>query len=135
MLLPLLFSLFLLESLQTKQSECGMYGLLFNELSGGQSARYPFINIPTGIPSPTGSLRCFTIVFSLSLSPFPPFFHTRSFLIAFKMAAISVSCVCVFGSEAIRPSFFLSCYYTVFLVRAISSCVVVLLLDFATLFL
>ena len=72
---------------------------------------------------------------SLSLSPFPPFFHTRSFLIAFKMAAISVSCVCVFGSEAIRPSFFLSCYYTVFLVRAISSCVVVLLLDFATLFL
>ena len=95
MLLPLLFSLFLLESLQTKQSECGMYGLLFNELSGGQSARYPFINIPTGIPSPTGSLRCFTIVFSLSLSPFPPFFHTRSFLIAFKMAAISVSCVCV----------------------------------------
>ena len=110
-----------------------MYGLLFNELSGGQSARYPFINIPTGIPSPTGSLRCFTIVFSLSLS-FSPLFSYTEFLDCIQDGCY-ISLVCVFESEAIRPSFFLSCYYTVFLVRAISSCVVVLLLDFATLFL
>ena len=70
---------------------------------------------------------------SLSLL-FPPFFiHGVSWL--HSRWLLYQSRVCVFGSEAIRPSFFLSCYYTVFLVRAISSCVVVLLLDFATLFL